>query len=154
MVRAEQVEMYLKQAAEQLAILRKAFDRDIEILTHVRTSDNALVDPMQPNNAVEKSLEEMKKAHDMQPPFDVDQGVIVSIRALESARLSPTSADFGKLRSVIRENALGPAARTVNRNALRLNEEMNEWIKIQQMISDNLRTMSDIASTSMRAAEQ
>jgi len=153
-VRAEQVEAYIKQAAEQLAVLKKAFDRDIEILAHIRTADNVLVDTMQPTVAVEKAYEEIKAARLLQPPFEVEQGLIAAQRVLESARLSPTTADFGKLRSVIRSEALGPASRAVTRNALRLNDEMNEWIKIQQMISDQLRMMSDISSTSLRAAEQ
>jgi len=153
-VRAEQVETYIKQAAEQLATLKKAFDRDIEILAHIRTADNVLVDSMQPTVAIEKANDEMRSAEALLPPFDVEQGVIASKRVLETARLSPTTTDFGKLRSVIRSEALGPASRAVTRNALRLNDEMNEWIKIQQMISDQLRMMSDISSTSLRAAEQ
>jgi len=154
LVHAENVEAYIKQASEQLAVLKKAFDRDVEVLVHVRTADNVLVDTMQPTVAVEKSYEEVKAARLLQPPFDVEQGLIAAQRELESARLSPTTTDFGKLRSVIRREALGPAARAVSRNALRLTDEMNEWIKIQQMISDQLRAMSDISSASMRALEQ
>jgi len=153
-IRAENIETYVKQASEQLATAKKAFDRDIEVLTHVRAADNALVDNMQPANAVQKAYEEIVAAKTLNPPFDVYQGVIASERILEDARRSPMTADFGHLRSVLREQALGPASRTVVRNALRLDEEAAEWIKVQQMISDHLRAISDISSQSLRASEQ
>src|SRR6185295_15113531 len=106
-------EMAIKQASDALAMQRKSLERDIEVLTHLRAADVALTDPMQPTNAVEKAWDEVEKAKQLAPEFNVMQGVIRVERELEDARRSPMSADFGRLRATLRREALGPAARVV-----------------------------------------
>lgn len=150
---ADTAESAVKQAAEQLVTLKKICDRDMEVLAHLRTADKALVDPMQPENAVQKAWEEVQAAIRLEPEFYVRQGVIRAKNEIEGARRSPASADFGHLRAVLRDQALGPASRVVVRNALRLEDEAVAWIKVQQLISDHLRVISEISSDSLRASE-
>lgn len=154
LVRAEAIEGAIKQASTQLEQFRKVFENDIEILAHIRASDAALADAMQPMTSVETAWKEMNEANRLNPPFEVGQGVAKSLQLLDDARRSPTSADFGHIRSVIREWALGPASRRVVANAQRLEDSMTEWIKIQQMIGDHVRLMNDIAGRSLRASLQ
>jgi len=147
-------EMAIKQAVEAAGMMRKAMDRDLEVLTHLRAADVALTDPMQPFNAIQKAYEEVDKAKSLRPDFDVYQGVIKVERELEGARLSPASADFGRLRALLAEHALRPAARVVTRNALRVQEETLAWMKVQELISAHVRTMTEIAGDSLRAVEK
>lgn len=147
-------EMAIKQAVEAAGMMRKAMDRDLEVLTHLRAADVALTDPMQPFNAMQKAYEEVDKAKSLRPDFDVYQGVIKVERELESARLSPASADFGRLRALLAEHALRPAARVVTRNALRVQEETLAWMKVQELISTHVRTMTELAGDSLRAVEK
>ena len=106
---AQAAEMSVKQAMEQLASARKTYERDVEVLNHLRAADDALVDTMQPNAAIQKAYEEVEQAKRLNPEFNVLQGVIKVERELEGARRSPISADFGHLRSVLRDDAFGPA---------------------------------------------
>jgi hypothetical protein len=147
-------EMAIKQAVEAAGTQRKAIDRDLEVLVHLRAADVALTDPMQPSNAVQKAYEEVDKAKSLQPEFNVFQGVIKVERELENARLSPMGADFGRLRALLAEHALGPASRVVTRNALRLQEETLAWLKVQELISAHVRGMTEIAGESLRAVEK
>jgi hypothetical protein len=147
-------EMAIKQAVEAVGNMRKAMDRDLDVLTHLRAADVALTDPMQPSNAIQKAFEEVDKAKLLQPEFDVYQGVIKVERELENARLSPMGADFGRLRALLAEHALRPAARVVTRNALRMQDEMLAWMKVQELISVHVRTMTEIAGDSLRAVEK
>lgn len=147
----------IKSAMEQLANDRKIFDRDIEVLRYLRLAEEALTDPMQPNNAIQKAIDNVEKAKSVPPQpidFTVLQGVIKVSKELESARLSPMGADFGRLRSILRSEAIGPAARLVARNGAKLQEETAAWIRIQEMIISHLRQLSDITGDSLRAASQ
>jgi small-conductance mechanosensitive channel len=151
---AQNAEAAIKQAMEQLASLKKSFDRDIEVLNHLQAADAALADAMQPANAIQKAYEHIVAAQALQPDFLVYQGVIRMQHELESARRSPAVADFGRLRSLLRDEALGPASRVAARNALRLQEETVAWLKVQELISAHLRVLSEIAGESLRAAQK
>jgi hypothetical protein len=154
LMRADTAESAVKQAADQLGAERKIFERDIEVLAHLRAADAALADTMQPATAVQKAYEAVGKARSLPPEFLVMQGVIRAHQELETARRSPTNTDFGRLRSIIRDLALGPASRVAVRNALRLEDETLAWIKVQQLIADHLKVLTEIASQSLRAAEE
>jgi hypothetical protein len=151
---AQSAEMSVKQAAEQLAYSRKGLERDVDVLTHLRAADDALVDNMQPSTAIQKAYDEVEQAKRLGPEFLVMQGVIKAERELEAARRSPIGADFGKLRTVVRDEALGPAMRLVIRNAQRLQEETVAWIKVQEQIGTYLRTLSEVAGASLQAAQK
>lgn len=151
---AQSAEIAVKQAMEQLASFRKMYDRDVEVLNNLRGADDALADAMQPSNAIQKAYESVEHAKALGPDFLVMQGVIKIERELESARRSPMSADFGRLRSVLRDEALGPAIRLVARNALRLQEETLAWMRVQELIAAHVRTMTEIAGESLRAAQK
>jgi hypothetical protein len=147
-------EMAVKQAMEQLAATKKAYDRDVEVLNFLRGADDALADAMQPSNAIEKAYESVEKAKGSGPDFTVMQGVLKIERELESARRSPIGADFGRLRSVLRDEALGPAIRVAARNALRLQEESLAWLRVQELIAAHVRTLTEISGESLRAAQK
>lgn len=152
--RADAAEMAVKQAAEDLARMKKRVETDIDVLADIRGADKALTDPMQPTIAVDKAYEDIEKAKMLGPEFLVEQGVIKAERELESARRSPTTADFGRLRAVIQEEALGPASRLVVREASALSDQTAAWIRIQQQISDHLRVLSDTVAEALKAADQ
>src|SRR4029079_17386898 len=151
---AESAESMVKQSMERLANERKSYERDAAVLGHLRTADDALVDNMQPSNAIQKAYEEVIEAKRLGPDFTVLQGAIAAERELEGARRSPISADFGHLRTVVRNEALGPATRVVIRNAQRLQEETVAWMKVQELIATHVRTLSDIASQSLQASQK
>jgi len=155
---ADAAEIAVKQAAEQLTIIKKICERDVDVLRHLRTADDALTDPMQPTNAVQKAYEEVDAAKSLAqspvPEFLVLQGVIRAEREVEGARRSPMTADFGHLRSVLRAEALGPASRVAVRDALRLQDEALAWLKVQQLIADHLRAIAEISNQTLRASEQ
>jgi hypothetical protein len=144
-------EMAIKQAMEASGMQRKAVERDLEVFAHLRAADVALIDPMQPSNAIQKALEEVDKAKSLQPEFHVMQGVIKVEQELENAKLSPMSADFGRLRASLAEHALGPASRVVTRNTQRVEEETLAWLKVQELISAHVRMMTELAGDSLRA---
>ncbi|MEO8036227.1 MAG: hypothetical protein ABI837_17460 [Acidobacteriota bacterium] len=152
--RALAAENSARQAAEQLAADRKIYERDVEVLRHLRAADKALVDPMQPATAVQKAHEEIAAAKALGPEPGVLYGLIRAEREVEAARLSPATADFGHLRSVIRDQALVPASRVVVRNVSQLQEETLAWIKVQELIAAQLRALSEISGESLRASEQ
>ncbi|HVR37816.1 MAG TPA: hypothetical protein VMU84_01880 [Thermoanaerobaculia bacterium] len=143
----------VKEASEDLAEFRRVAARDIAILMHLRAADAAMADAMQPSNAIQKAFEEVDTAKSLGPDFYVMQGVIKVKAELEEARRSPVTADFGRLRTLLREHALGPASRVAVRNALHLEEETAAWLRVQDMISAHLRTLTDIAGDSLRATE-
>lgn len=155
---APAVDAALKQASEQLAASKKICDRDVDVLGHLRVADRALIDPMQPENAVQKAYEEVeaaKTAENSVPPpaFVVLQGLVSAERELESARRSPATTDFPHLRSVLRDAALMPASRVVTRDALDLQDEMRAWLRVQQAVADYVKVLADISSESLRASE-
>jgi hypothetical protein len=151
---ADIAEGAVKQAMQQLGEIKKISERDIGVLTHLRAADDALTDAMQPANAIQKAYEEVGAAKALGPEFFVMQGVIKSERVLEDARRSPMSADFGHTRSVLRDEALGPASRVAVRDALRLEDEMLAWLRVQQLIAEHLRSISEISNQSLRATER
>lgn len=147
------IEQAVKRAAERLANERKIFERDINVLRHLRAADDALADDMQPTAAIQKAYEQVDEAHRLEPPFVVQQGVIRIRQELESARRSPLSADFGRLRLLLREHALGPAARVAVANATRLQEETVAWTKIQELIAAHIRSLAEITGESLQASQ-
>lgn len=151
---AQSAEMAVKQAMEQLAATKKSYDRDVEVLNFLRGADDALADAMQPSNAIQKAYEAVEKAKALFPEFLVMQGVIKMERELESARRSPIGADFGRLRSILRDEALGPAVRLAARNALRLQEETLAWTRVQELIAAHVRALTEVAGESLRAAQK
>lgn len=152
-IRADSAEAAIKQAAEQLAADKKIIERDLEVLRHLRIADAALADDMQRAAAIQKAFEAVAKAKSLGADFLVMQEIIRAERELESARRSPGTTDFGHLRNTVRAG-MGTASRVVVRNALRLEEETLSWLKIQQMIADHVRSLSEVTGDSLRAAEQ
>ena len=151
---AVSAESAVKEAIEQLGEEKKAIERDLAVLGHIRGSDRALGDTMQPSVAVQKAFEEISEAERLNADFFVRQGLIRARQALEDARRSPGAADFERLRGVIRTEALGPSSRLVVRNALRLQEETIAWIRVQEAINLHLKTLADITGESLRASDQ
>ena len=151
---ASAAEAAVKQSMEQLVVMKKVFDRDVEIMSHLRTADDALVDNMQPSIAVQKAYEEVGAAKRLLPELIVLNGLVKVEAELEAARRSSMTADFGRLRAVLREQALGPQSRILARNAARLQEETVAWIRVQELISAHVRTMSEIVGDALRAAEK
>jgi hypothetical protein len=147
-------EMSIKQAMEQLGEVRKRYERDLEVLRRLNAADDALVDPMQPHNAVEKAWEDVDAAKAHVSDFTTRQGIVRMQKELEDARRSPTSADFGRLRALLRSEALAPATRTVATNGAAMQDELLSWIKVQELITAHLRSMSEISAESLRAALQ
>ena len=147
-------ETAVKQAMDQLVAQKKIYDRDLEVLQHLKNADAALTDPMQPNNAIQKAFDEVDTAKGLTSDFIVTQGVIKASSALEDARRSPVSADFGQLRTIVRTEAIGPASRVVARNGSRLQDETLAWIRVQELISSHLRSLAEIGAQSLRAAQQ
>ncbi len=146
-------EMSIKQASEQLAAAKDAVEKNIAVLVHLRTADAALADAMQPENAIQKAFEEVEEAKRICPDFFVEQAIIKMSRELEAARRSPMSADFGRLRSLLHDNALVPASSVVVRDASRLEEETLAWLRVQELISAHVRSLSELASQGLKAAE-
>jgi len=151
---AEMAEGAVKQAMQQLGDVKKTCERDIGVLTHLRAADDVLTDPMQPENAVQKAFEEVGAAKALVPDFLVMQGVVHAERVLEDARRSPMTADFGRVRALLRDEAVGPASRVAVRDALRLEDEAMAWLRVQQLIAEHLRSISEISNQSLRAAER
>lgn len=139
---------------ERLGNEKKGYEDALAVLQHIRTADNALADTMQPNNAIQKAYDEIKEAKRSNPEFVVLQGILKAERELENARLSPMVADFSHLRTTIRNDAAGPAVRVVAANAAKLQEDILGWIKIQELISSHLRSLTEISAASARAAQQ
>jgi hypothetical protein len=153
-MQAMTAESAVKQAMDQLTADKKTYDRDLDVLRHLRAADVALTDPMQPNNAVQKAHEEVDAAKMLNPEFLVMQGVIRTEKEIENARLSPMTADFGRLRGILRSEAIGPASRLVAKNGARLQEDTLSWIRVQELISSHLRQLAEISAESLRAASQ
>lgn len=150
----QSAEMAVRQAAERLGNTRKAIEQGLKVLSHIRNSDNALVDPMQPGIAVQKAFEEMAEAERLNGDPVLASGLIRARQRLDEARKSPATADFGRLRAIIRDEALGPASRMVVRSATILQEETLAWIAVQEMIATHLKSLAEITGESLRAAQQ
>lgn len=151
---SEGAERAVHDAAEALERMKKIYERDVEVLAHLRAAQEALADAMQPAAAIEKAYDHVDKAKDL---LDESVGAVIeSVRvahsAMESARRSPGSADFDRLRGLT-FRAILPAQRVAARNALALEEQILDWIKVQQLISAHLRRMSEIAGESLRASQ-
>jgi hypothetical protein len=148
-------ELMVKQALEQMGNDKKAFERDIGVVRHLKAADAALRDPMQPAAAVQKAFDHVSQAERLVPavPPEVAMGVLRVRQQLEAARRSPGSADFGRLRSFLNEEAIGPASRVLVRRATRLQGETIAWLKVQESISEILRGLTEIVGESLREAE-
>jgi hypothetical protein len=144
----------VKQAAQRLSDMRKGIDRGLQVLAHVRDADRALTDPMQPSIAVQKAFEEIGEAERSSDDPVVRQGLIRARQTLDAARNSPGTADFGRLRATVRDDALGPASRAVVRTATMLQEETLAWIAVQEQIATHLKTLAEITGESLRAAQE
>lgn len=147
-------EASVKQAMEQLVGVRKNYERDLQVLRHLNSAEEALADDMQPHNALQKAYEQVSAANGLAADFVTKQGVLKAFQELESARRSPGTADFGRLRGIVRTEATAPAVRVVARNGAALQDELLAWIKVQELISGHLRAMSEISAESLRAAQQ
>lgn len=151
---AARAEIAVKEAAEELEAVRETYERDVNVLAHLRAAQKALRDAMQPAAAVEKAWDQVERAKSLigHDPGAVGQMTLRAHGAIESARRSPGSADFDRLRSMV-QDAIDPASRVAASNALELEDQILDWIKVQQMISNHLRRMSEIAGDSLRAAQ-
>jgi hypothetical protein len=148
-------ETAINQAMEQLAEEKKAYERDIAILRHLQSAEEALTDPMQPAISVQKAFEGADEANRLgSSDYLVRDGIIRLRRALDDARKSPGTADFERLRSLLRSDAIGPASRVAARNALQLQEETIAWLRIQQRISEHLKNLSEIGGESLRESQK
>ncbi|HEY0144183.1 MAG TPA: hypothetical protein VGF48_25070 [Thermoanaerobaculia bacterium] len=152
--RADTAEAVIKQAGELLVDEKKIYDRDVQVLRHLQAADEALTDDMQRAVGLQTAFEEVAKARSLGADYTVVPGLIKMGNELETARRSISTADFGRLRSLLREHALGPASRVAMRNALKLEEEMLAWLKVQELISVHLRQMSEISGQSLRASQE
>lgn len=144
----------VRQAAERLGNERKGIEVMLRVLQHIRNSDRALVDPMQPAIAVQKAFEELSEAERLMTEPVLRTGLIRARQALEAARNSPATADFGRLRATVREEALDPVSQAVIRLATALHEESLAWISVQEQIAGHLKVLADITGESLRAAQE
>jgi hypothetical protein len=149
---AVSAERMVKEAMERLGEERKEYERDLKVLGHIRNSDKALVDAMQPTVALEKAHDGISEAERLNPDFFLGQAIIHARQEIENARRSPAAADFERLRALIRD-ALGISSRLVVRNALRMQEETMAWISVQELIATHLKTLADITGESLRASD-
>jgi hypothetical protein len=149
------VEAIVKQAQEEFGASKSVYQRDIGVLEHVRAADTALIDPMQPSNAIQKAYEELDTAKSLgSSDYYVQNGIIRAQHEVENARLSPATADFGHIRSVLAEHAVGPASRLVAREGAALQEQVLAWLRIEQLITDHLHDLSELSNQALRAAQQ
>ena len=144
----------VKEAMERLGHDKKAIERELQALAFIRNADRALADAMQPSIALDKAFEQISEAERLNVDFYVQQGVIRVRQELEDARRSPASADFDRLRGLVRSNALRPASRLVVRSATRLQEETLAWLEVQESIAMHLKMLSEITGECLRAADQ
>ncbi|HVG25220.1 MAG TPA: hypothetical protein VND45_13770 [Thermoanaerobaculia bacterium] len=151
---AQSAERAIKQAAERLAETRKTVERQLQVLAEVRAADAALVDSMQPTVAVQAAFEHLQKAESRNIDRFVQLGLIRARQAVEDARKSPGSADFGHLRNTLRTEALGPASRLAVRTATALQDEIMAWMTVQELVAIHLKTLSEITGESLRAAQE
>lgn len=151
---ADNAEMAVKSAADELENAKETYERDVKVLAHLRAAQKGLTDAMQPAAAIEKAWEHVNKAYGLIgfDPGPVGQMTLRARDAIESARRSPGSTDFDRLRNIV-QDAIDPAARVAAANALELEVQILDWIKVQQLISNHLRRMSEIAGESLRAAQ-
>ncbi|MHB0971458.1 MAG: hypothetical protein ACYC7A_17140 [Thermoanaerobaculia bacterium] len=152
---AKPAETAIQAAMEQLGRERKIVEREVLILKHLQVADDALTDPMQPSVSVQKAFDEVAEAKRLESTdIRVRNGVVEALKVIDDARKSPTSADFGRLRSILRTEATGPATRYALRITAALQEETIAWLRVQRLIGDHLAELADIEGgtlqTSMR----
>lgn len=151
--RVHMIEISVKQAREEFAEAKKGYERDLAIVRHLQRADEALADPMQPAAAIQKAFEEVSEAERLDAADRyVRQGVLRMRQILEEARRSPGSADFGRLRSLLMDEALGPAMRLALRNGTALQDEVDAWLGLQQQVTDHLRALSELTAESLRVS--
>jgi hypothetical protein len=150
-MQASAAEGAVKQAMEMLVPLKKNFDRDLEVLQHLNTAEEALGNDMQPHNAMQKASDEVDEARRLAVDYFTVEGLIKMQALLEQANRSPAVAEFARLRALLHTEATGPAQRAVARNGSALQEEILAWIKVQELISSHLRAMTEISAESVRA---
>jgi predicted naringenin-chalcone synthase len=150
----QQAEMAVKGAMERFGNERKAIEVMLQVHAHIRSADRALVDPMQPAIAVQKAFEEMSEAERKNTDFLLEQGLIESRQQLDAARRSPSSADFGRLRGILREEAIGPSSRAVVRAATSLQQETMAWIALQELIAAHMKALAEVTGEGLRAAQE
>lgn len=150
---AMQAESLIRSAAQNLAAAKAAHDRDMKILRHLRSAEESLTDSMQRHATIQKAWEHVSAAEDLVTDFTVKQGVIRTRQELDVARRSPASADFERLRSTLRSEAVGPAVRLIVRRASELQEDLLAWIKIQELIASHLRQLSEITYEGLRESQ-
>lgn len=141
------------EAAHRFGETKKTLERDLLVLGHLENADAALVDVMQRGVALQKAYEEVIEAERLGPEFLVRQGVIRAREELDGARRNASSADVGRVRAVLREEALGPARRLVARNAVNLQERSLEWLRVQEAIASHLREMAEFTSESLQRSQ-
>jgi hypothetical protein len=109
---------------------------------------------MQPGIAVEKAYEQMAEAERKNANPYLAPAIIRARQVLEDARRSPASADFGRLRALVRDEALGPFQRHVVRGANALHDETVAWLNVQELIATHLKSLADLTSEGLRAADE
>jgi len=149
-----QAETAIKGAIEKLGNDRKAIELMLQVHAHIRGADRALVDPMQPSIAVQKALEEISEAARKNTELVLAQGLIRARDEVDGARRSPSAADFGRLRGVIREEALGPSSRLIVRQATALQQETLAWIGVQELIATHVKSLAEITGEGLRTAQE
>lgn len=155
MKHAQPAETAIQAAMEQLGRERKIVEREVLILKHLHVADDALTDPMQPSVSIQKAFDEVSEATRLNSTdMRVRNGVVEVLQVIVDARKSPTSADFGRLRGILRTEATGPATRYALRITAALQEETIAWLRVQRLIGDHLAELADIQGgtlqTSMR----
>ncbi|HEX2833723.1 MAG TPA: hypothetical protein VHW00_11990 [Thermoanaerobaculia bacterium] len=147
---AASVETQVKQATLWLGDQKKEIDRDLHVLSELRTADDALTDPMQPSVALQKALDHISKAETFVSDFPTRQGIVRIRQQLEAANRSPASADFGRLRTTLQGEAIRPAARVVAQLGAKLTEDSLAWLTAQELIAGHLRQLTETAAECLR----
>ncbi|HEX7830669.1 MAG TPA: hypothetical protein VF787_13515 [Thermoanaerobaculia bacterium] len=147
------VEANVKSAAMRFAERKEIIDKDIRAMAGLRAADKALTDPTQPGVAIEKAFERVDPVSGLTSDFLVRQGAIRVRQELEAARRSPSTADFGRLRAILQEEAIGPAVRVIARHGAELSEETMKWLALQELIAAHLRQLTETSAEALRATQ-
>ena len=150
----QQAEMAVKNAIERFGNERKALETMLEVHAHIRNADRALVDPMQPSIAIQKAFEEISEAQRKNAEPFLDSGLIRARNEIDAARKSPMSADLGRLRGIIRGQALGPSSRLVVRTSTTLQRETLAWISVQELIATHMKSLAEVTGEGLRTAQE
>lgn len=153
-VRAIRTEGVVREAMRELGEEKKSIlEPAIEVLRKIEVADAALVDPMQPSASLDTAWKEIHEARELIGPNSrLRIGFSRVIAELESARRSPMTADLGRIRSLIQGELKRPASREVVENVERLQDEILAWIKVQDLITAHLKTLSEAAGASLKAS--